>query len=194
MPELIVRKLLSCYEEIHHEGGPLAETPLTRAAMLAVANNPFAGCYVEDIAPWMDELEPLALRMAKRLIKVLGGDVVAIESYGKGAIIGTAGEIEHGALWHAPGGYGMRQLLGGTKAIVPSAKKVGGPGTRLDLPLAHINAAYVRSHFDTMEVGLADAPRHDEICYILAMATGGRIHNRSKGLAVNDMIGEDGLR
>ena len=88
----------------------------------------------------------------------------------------------------------MREVLGGTKAIVPSAKKVGGPGTRLDLPLAHINAAYVRSHFDTMEVGLVDAPRHDEICYILGMSDGPRIHSRSKGLSAADIQGEDGLR
>ena len=98
-----------------------------------------------------------------RLIAALGGDPSRIEGYGKGAIVGSDGELEHGALWHVPGGYAMREVLGGAKAIVPSAKKVGGPGTRLDVPMTHINASYVRSHFDAMEVGLADAPRADEI-------------------------------
>ena len=194
MPEVEIRKFVDFREEVHHEGGPRADVPLVRAAVMAVVSNPFAGHYVEDIAHWMSVLEPLSLEMSNRLIEVLGGDNSIVESYGKGSIIGTAGEIEHGALWHAPGGYGMRQALGGTKAIVPSAKKVGPPGTRLDLPLAHINAAYVRSHFDTMEIGLADAPKSDEICYILGMGTGSRIHNRAKGLAVTDIIGEDGLK
>ena len=96
--------------------------------------------------------------MARSLVSVLGGDPKIVEGYGKGAIVGAAGELEHGALWHAPGGYGMREVRN-AKAIVSSTKKVGGPGTRLDVPITHINASYVRSHFDAMEVGLADAPR-----------------------------------
>ena len=116
----------------------------------------------------MKDLEPLGVGDgASALIAAMGVTPKAIEAYGKGAIVGTAGEIEHGALWHAPGGYAMRDVLGGTKAIVPSTKKVGGAGARLDVPLAHINAAYVRSHFDAMEVGLPDAPREDEIVFIL---------------------------
>ncbi len=194
MPEPVIRKFALFLEEVRHEGGPPPPVPLRRAAVIAVISNPFACRYAADIAHFMDDLKPLGLNMAKRLIAALGGDSSVVESYGKGAIIGAAGEIEHGALWHAPGGYGMREVLGGTKAIVPSAKKVGAPGTRLDLPLAHINAAYVRSHFDTMEIGLADAPRRDEICYALGMSAGGRIHNRSRGLAAGDIKGEDGLR
>jgi hypothetical protein len=124
----------------------------------------------------------------------MGVPAKAIEAYGKGAIVGTAGEIEHGALWHAPGGYGMRDVLGGTKAIVPSTKKVGGAGARLDVPLAHINAAYVRSHFGAMEVGLPDAPREDEIVFILTMSTGARVHDRAGGLKASEIKGEDGLR
>ncbi|MGL4295936.1 MAG: amino acid synthesis family protein, partial [Aestuariivirga sp.] len=117
-----------------------------------------------------------------------------IEGYGKGAIVGEAGEIEHGALWHAPGGYAMREVLGGAKAIVPSTKKVGGPGTRLDVPVTHLNASYVRSHFDAIEVGVSDAPRANEIVLTLVMTTGPRVHARAGGLDVKDVKGQDGLR
>ena len=117
-----------------------------------------------------------------------------VEGYGKGAIVGERGELEHGALWHVPGGYAMREVLGDAKAIVPSAKKVGGPGTRLDVPITHINASYVRSHFDAMEVGLADAPRGDEMLLVLVMTTGPRIHARAGGLQASEIKGEDGLR
>jgi len=142
----------------------------------------------------MEDLKPLGLKMAQKLVEALGGNAKAIEGYGKGAIVGAAGESEHAALWHAPGGYGMRETLGGAKAIVPSSKKVGGPGARLDVPITHINASYVRSHFDAMEVGVADAPRANEIVLALVMTTGARIHARSGGLAAKDVKGEDGLR
>jgi hypothetical protein len=194
MPEAQARKFVLTVEETLHEGGPAPARPNLRGAVLAVIKNPFAGRYVQDIQPFMKDLEPLGLEMAKRLITALGGSAASIEAYGKGAIVGEAGELEHGALWHAPGGYGMRQLLGDSKAIVPSTKKVGGPGTRLDVPLAHVNAAYVRSHFDAMEVGLADAPRADEIVYVLTMSTGPRVHSRSGGLEAKDITGKDGLR
>jgi hypothetical protein len=131
--------------------------------------------------------------MAGRLIAMLGG-ADQIQGYGKGAIVGEAGEVEHGALWHAPGGYAMRELLGDAKAIVPSTKKVGGMGTRLDIPLTNINASYVRGHFDAMEVGCPDAPRANEIAFALVMSTGGRVHDRAGGLKLADVKGEDGLR
>ncbi|MCK4869138.1 MAG: amino acid synthesis family protein, partial [Alphaproteobacteria bacterium] len=137
---------------------------------------------------------PLGLEMSGRLIDALGGDPAIIESYGKGAIVGEAGELEHCALWHVPGGYAMRELLGDAAAIVPSAVKVGGMGARLDVPLGHINAAYVRSHFSAMEVGINDAPRANEIVFALVMTTGGRIHERVGGLKVGDIEGKDGLR
>jgi hypothetical protein len=193
MFDVAVRKRVLIVEEIFHEGGPVATTPLKRGAIVAVVKNPFAGRYVEDIAPYMKDLEPLGLSMASELVAALGGRE-AIQSYGKGAIVGTAGEIEHGALWHVPGGYAMRELLGDAKAIVVSTKKVGAPGTKLDVPLAHINASYVRSHFDAFEVGVTDAPRADEIAFVLVMATGGRIHERVGGLKASDVKGEDGLR
>jgi hypothetical protein len=194
MPEVQVRKRLTTVEEILHEGGPIASVPLRRAATLAVIQNPFAGRYVENIAGFMDDLKPLGFEMARALIAALGGDSHAIEGFGKGAIVGSAGELEHGALWHVPGGYGMRELLGGAKAIVASTKKLGGPGTRLDIPITHINASYVRSHFDAMEVGLADAPRADEIVLALVMTTGPRVHARVGGLKASEIKGEDGLR
>lgn len=194
MSEVQVRKTLLAVEEIFHEGGPASAVPLRRAAALAVIHNPFAGGYVAEIAGFMEDLKPLGLEMARSLVAAFGGDAKVVEGYGKGAIVGGAGELEHGALWHAPGGYGMREILGGARAIVASTKKVGGPGTRLDVPITHIDASYVRSHFDAMEVGLADAPRADEILLALVMTTGARIHARTGGLKASDIKGEDGLR
>lgn len=194
MPDVIVRKSFVCVEEIFHEGGPVAFVPLRRAFVGAVIKNPFAGRYVEEIVGFIDDLKPLGLNMAQRLIDALGGNPAVVEGYGKAAIVGEAGELEHGALWHAPGGYSMRENLPASNAIVPSTKKVGGPGTRIDVPVTHCNAAYVRSHFDAVEVGINDAPRADEMLVILVMTTGARIHNRSGGLKAEDVKGEDGLR
>lgn len=189
-----VRKVVHVVEEIFHEGGPRAEVPLRRAAALAVIRNPFAGRYVEQIAEFMNDLKPLGLEMATLLVAELGGDAKVVEGYGKGAIVGADGELEHGALWHVPGGYAMREILNGAKAIVPSSKKVGGLGARLDVPITHINASYVRSHFDAMEVGIPDAPRVDEMVLALVMTTGARIHARVGGLKASEIKGEDGLR
>lgn len=194
MPEVVIRKRQIQIEEIFHEGGPRASVPLKRGAALTVIRNPYAGRYVEDIAPFMKDLEPLGIAMAKALVDALGGDPKLIQGYGKGAIVGGAGELEHGALWHVPGGYAMREALGEARAMVPSAKKVGGPGTRLDVPITHVNASYVRSHFDAMEVGMTDAPRADEILLALVMTTGSRIHARVGGLKADEIKGEDGLR
>jgi hypothetical protein len=194
MPSVELRKRVVLVEDIFHEGGPVAATPYRRGAILSVIKNPFAGRYVEDIVGFSDDLKPVGLEMAKALIVALGGDPKAIEGYGKGAIVGAAGEIEHGALWHVPGGYAMREALGGAMAIVPSAKKVAGAGGRLDVPITHINASYVRSHFDGIEIGIADAPRADEILLALAMTTGARVHNRAGGLKASEIKGRDGLR
>lgn len=191
---VIIRKTVTIIEEIFHERGPVLAVPRRRGTALAVIANPFAGRYVEAIAGFMDALAPLGLEMANRLVASLGGDARVIDGYGKGAIVGEAGELEHGALWHVPGGYAMRGALGDARAIVPSAKKVGGPGTRLDVPITHINASYVRSHFDAMEIGIADAPRADEILLALVMSIGPRVHARVGGLAAADIRGEDGLR
>lgn len=189
-----VRKVLTAVEDTYHEGGPVADRPLRQGSVVAVIHNPFAGRYVEDILPMMDALKPLGLEMAQTLVRAMDVASGAIEGYGKGAIVGADGELEHGALWHAPGGYAMRELLGNAKAIVPSAKKVGGPGTRIDIPVTHINASYVRSHFTSIEVGVTDAPRADELAFILVMTTGPRIHARVGGLKASEIKGEDGLR
>jgi amino acid synthesis protein len=194
MPEVRIRKRVVIVEEIFHEGGPVAAKPQRRAAALVVIHNPFAGKFVAEIESFMEDLKPLGLDMAKSLVTALGGDPKTIEGYGKGAIVGQAGELEHGALWHVPGGYAMRETLGGAKAIVPSTKKVGGPGARLDVPVTHINASYVRSHFDAMEVGVTDAPRADEIVLALVMTTGPRVHARVGGLKASEIKGVDGLR
>ncbi len=190
-----IRKYASGMEEIVHDGGPALDVPVRKGFVAAIIENPFAGRYVEDIAPFMEDLKPLGLQMSKRLIDLVGGgDPKKIESYGKGSIVGADGEIEHGAFWHAPGGYAMRELLGEALAIVPSAKKVGGLGTRIDIPIHHINAAYVRGHFDAMEVGVPDSPRANEIVFILAMATGPRPHARMGGMAASEISKRDGLR
>lgn len=193
MPEVEIRKIVTVLEEIRHEGGPPPAIPLRRAGIIAVIANPFAGRFEPEITGFMENLKPLGLDMAGRLVAMLGGDAGVVEGYGKGAVIGAAGELEHGALWHAPGGYAMRELLGDAKAIVPSAKKVGGVGARLDVPVTHINASYVRSHFDAMELGVSDA-RAGEMALMLVMTTGARIHARAGGLSAADARGGDGLR
>ena len=193
MPDFTLRKTMIFIEDIHHEGGPAPKLPRRRAAIIALVRNPFAGGYAPDLQSAMDDLKPLGLMMTDRLIEAMGG-IDGIDGYGKAGLCGEGGELEHTALWHVPGGYAMRERLGEAKAIVPSAMKVGGPGTRIDVPLGHINAAYVRSHFDAMEVGVPDGPRANELLFALAMARGPRIHNRMGGLAVAEVKGLDGLR
>ncbi|MEL6962065.1 MAG: amino acid synthesis family protein [Pseudomonadota bacterium] len=193
MPTFAIRKVLLQLEEIRHDGGPAPELPRRIGAVLACVANPFAGRYEPDLQPAMEDLKPLGKMMSERLIEALGGAAL-IDGYGKGAIVGESGELEHGALWHVPGGYAMRELLGQSNAIVPSCMKRGGVGASLDVPLGHINAAYVRSHFDGIEVRLSDGPKADEIVFALAMSCGGRVHSRMGGLEVWNVKGEDGLR
>ena len=188
-----VRKMVVQVEEIRHEGGPVAAVPRVRGAVVAVVKNPFAGRYEPDLQGAMEVMKPLGLEMTDRLIAALGGRE-GIDGYGKGAIVGEGGEAEHGAIWHVPGGYSMRERLGESRAIVPSAMKVGGMGATLDVPLGHINAAYVRSHFDALTVSVPDGPRAGEIVLVLAMAKGPRVHSRMGGLEVWQVKGEDGLR
>lgn len=193
MPQFDIRKTTLIVEEIHHDGGPAPERPHRRAAILALVRNPFAGRHEPDLQPAMEDLKPLGLAMSRRLIAALDGPE-GIDAYGKGALVGASGETEHGALWHVPGGYAMRELLGESRAIVPSAMKVGAMGATLDVPLGHINAAYVRSHFDAITVSMPDGPRADEILFVLAMARGGRVHSRMGGLEAWQVTGADGLR
>ena len=189
-----VRKIVANAEEIRHDGGPLLNRPQLKAWVAAVIKNPFAGRYEPEIVQMMDELKPLGLECSKRLVSALGGDVTIVEAYGKGSLVGSAGELEHGALWHVPGGYAMRELLGKALAIVPSTTKVGGMGAPIDIPIHHKDAAYVRSHFDSVTAIVPDAPRADEIVFVLAMTTGGRPHARVGGLAVSEISKWDGQR
>ena len=193
LPAVDVRKLVCTVEDVWHDNGPRLNAPRQRGSLAAVVRNPYAGRYVEDIQPMMEALKPLGREMAQRLVAALGG-AARIESYGKGALVGLAGETEHAALWHVPGGYGMRDLLEGSHAIVPSTSKTGPSGTSIDIPLHHRVAAYVRSHFDTLEVRVADAPRPDEMLLVIAMATGARPHARVGGLRVDEIAKMDGNR
>ncbi|MBT9384324.1 amino acid synthesis family protein [Pseudooceanicola sp. CBS1P-1] len=192
--EIKVRKIMCRVDEILHEGGPVAEVPQKKGVIMAVIANPYAGHYEADITPMMKALEPLGAELADRLVAALGGDPARIEGYGKGAIVGVEGELEHGALWHVPGGYAMRGALGEALAIVPSTKKVAPAGTEIDLPITHVNASYVRSHFDTVTAGISDAPKPDEIVVALAMTTGPRVHARVGGLKAAEISKKDGLR
>jgi len=210
-----IRRTHTHVEDIFHEFGPVAAQPLRRGFIAAVLTNPFAGRYEPDILPMMEALNAVGTQMAHQLLAAMAVGTEQIESYGKGAIVGAAGEHEHGALWHVPGGYAMRELLGwgGDRAaymagkgedktgqpgnalsIVPSTKKVGPPGCTLDVPLTHINASYVRSHFDAIEARVPGAPLPDEVVYLLAMSTGARVHARVGGLKAADIAKWDGLR
>jgi len=185
-----VRKRQLLVETVFHEGGPPPAVPLRIAAALAVVRNPYAGRYEPDLLPFMAELRTLGRELAQELVQVLGRDQV--QAYGKAAIVGVNGELEHGAVWHEAGGWAMRAVLGEPKAIVPAAKAVASAGYRLMVPLHHIQAAYVRSHFNAMEVGVQDGPRPDEIVFGLVMADGGRIHSRLGGLTVDQIAVHDG--
>ena len=211
-----VRRHFTHVEDIWHDFGPPQPTPLRRGGAVVILRNPFAGRFEADIAPFMEELKVVGVELARRLIAALGVNADAIEGYGKAAIVGAAGELEHGALWHVPGGYAMREALGwqtervggGRKhgggrdasrpgnalAIVPSTKKVGPPGATIDVPLTHINASYVRSHLDAIELRVPGAPAADELAYILAMSTGPRVHARLGGLTVEQIGRWDGQR
>ncbi len=210
-----IRRVFTQVEHIHHEFGPVPQHPLVRGAIGAVLTNPFAGRYEPDILPMMALLDPVGVDMAHQLLAAMAVDVAQIATYGKGAIVGAAGELEHGALWHVPGGYAMRELLGwkgdrnayrqgeaeektgqpaNALSIVPSTKKVGAPGATLDVPLTNINASYVRGQFDAIEVRVPGAPAADEIVFILAMSSGYRIHDRVGGLRAENISKWDGLR
>lgn len=188
-----IRKRALSIETIYHEGGPVAEVPLTMAAAMAVVRNPYAGRYEEDLMPFMAELRSLGRELAEELVAALGGRD-RVEVYSKAAIVGINGEMEHGAVWHEAGGWAMREVLGQPKAMVPANKAVACAGYRMMVPVHYIHAAYVRSHFNSMEVGLQDAPRSNEILFALVMGSGGRMHSRLGGLLKEDVQGDDGLR
>ncbi len=191
-PVVRIRKLVTVVEEIVSDGGREARRPVRKVAAVAVLENPFAGRFVEDLTPLIDAGEELGALLAKRATEALGAPV---ESYGKAAIVGERGEYEHAAaLLHPKLGAPLRAASGGGKAIIPSAKKLGGPGTTIDVPLHFKDAAFVRTHYDAMEVRLNDAPRADEIVLAIAVTDGGRPHPRIGGLTKDEAKKEDGLR
>ena len=195
MSDLVkLRKYVSTLEETHHDGGPRLNRPVTKAVVGGVIANPYAGRHVEDIQPLMKALEPLAVDLTERVMKLLDARGSELEAYGKGAIVGLAGELEHAALWHQPSGFGIRHAMGGAKSIVPSTVKVAPAGTRIDIPLHHVTAAYVRSHFDAIEFCVPDGPRPEEIVFIVAASIGGRPHARVGGLTQGEIKLGDGQR
>lgn len=188
-----IRKIVTNVEEIRFEGFRELEKPIHKCSVAAVIQNPFAGKYVEDLSELSEYGEYLGEYLTKIAVKTLGG--VPVHSYGKGAIVGLNGELEHGgAILHPKLGKPMREVIGGGKAIIPSAKKTGPAGAGLDVPLHYKDAAFVRTHYDAMEVRIPDAPKADEIVVALAFTDGGRPHARIGGLQLNEIKGEDGLR
>ncbi|HOP46864.1 MAG TPA: amino acid synthesis family protein [Desulfobacteraceae bacterium] len=190
-----VRKYVTIVEEILSEGGRPMTPPGKRAAAVAVIKNPFAGKYEEDLTPLMDIGEQLGGILGKKAVDALGIKPEEAEGYGKGAIVGENGEREHaGAILHPKLGKPFRDALGGGKAIIPSAKKVGGLGTEIDVPTHYKDAAFVRTHFDAMAVRIDDAPKADEIVVALVVTNCGRPHPRIGGLKIEEAKKEDGLR
>ena len=187
-----IRKRCLIVETTSHEGGPVVDKPLKLAAACAVIRNPYAGRYEPDLMPFMAELRSLGTLLAQELVDTLGKD--NIEVYSKAAIVGVNGEMEHGAVWHAAGGWAMRSLVGDPKSMVPAVKAVANAGYRMMVPVHYIHASYVRSHFNSIEVGIQDAPRPNEILFALVMGTGGRVHSRLGGLLKENVSVHDGQR
>ena len=191
----IIRKLVTILDETRQELGREVNPPIRRVIACAVIRNPFAGRYVEDLAELVAQGEALGGLLAERAIAALGIPGERVESFGKAAVVGEAGELEHAAaLLHPKMGAPVRAALGKGPALIPSAKKSGGPGTAIDVPLGHKDAAFVRSHFDAIEARVPDAPRADEILLCLALTTGGRPLPRIGGLTIAQIEGKDGLR
>lgn len=190
-----IRKLVTFVDETLSEQGREVSPPIRRAAAVAVIANPFAGKYHDDLTDLIDVGEELGGLLAERAVAALGIAGAMVESYGKAAAVGENGELEHAAaILHPKLGAPFRKVLGKGAALIPSSKKRGGLGVVLDIPLGHKDAAFVRSHFDGMEVRVNDAPRADEIMVAVAVTTGGRPHPRVGGLKVSEIKGEDGLR
>ncbi len=192
---VVVRKIVTVVEETLMEGGRDVSPPTRRAAAVAVIDNPFAGKFVDDLAPLIAIGEELGELLAARAVKALGIEGSKAQSYGKAAAVGENGELEHAAaILHPKMGAPVRKVLGKGAALIPSSKKRGGLGTVLDIPLGHKDAAFVRSHFDGMEVQINDAPRANEIMVAVAVTDSGRPLPRVGGLTIEEIKGEDGLR
>lgn len=195
MSTALIRKLVIVVEETRHEMGRPVVPPTRKAAAIAVIENPCAGRFVDDLEPLMVIGEELGGLLGSRAVAALGVVPSSIESYGKAAIVGESGELEHAAaILHPRLGAPLRKAVEKGAALVPSSKKMGGPGTAIDVPLGHKDAAFVRSHFDAMEVRIADAPRAGEIVVAVVVTDSGRPLPRIGGLMKEQIKGEDGLR
>lgn len=187
-----LRRLYLFIEETYEEGGRQLEKPLRRVAAAGVVRNPCASKYVDDLTELYDIGAELGEILSQKAVAALGSDTA--HSFGKAAIVGMNGEREHAAaMMHPKLGEPMRKAVGGGKAIIPSAKKLGPPGTAIDVPLHYKDAIKVRSHFDAMEVRISDAPNGDEILLVVAVTNGGRPHPRVGGLQFADVVGQNGL-
>ena len=191
----VIRKIVVILDETRREMGRDLPRPIRRAVACAVIENPFAGRFAEDLGELIAQGEELGGLLAARALAALGIPGEQVESFGKAAVVGEAGELEHAAaLLHPKLGAPVRAALGKGPALIPSAKKSGGPGTGIDVPLGHKDAAFVRSHFDAIEARVPDAPRAGEILVCLALTDGGRPLPRIGGLARHEILGQDGLR
>jgi hypothetical protein len=190
-----IRKIATFVEETCSEMERTIDPPTRRAAAVAVIENPYAGQYIEDLSELMAIGEELGELLTQRAVAALGIPANTVESYGKAAAVGEDGEIEHAAaILHPKLGAPVRKFLGKGAALIPSSKKRGGLGVALDIPLGHKDAAFVRSHFDGMEVRISDAPRANEIMVAIAVTDSGRPLARVGGLTKDQIKGEDGLR
>ncbi len=190
-----IRKIAVWVEETHLEAGRVISPPTRKAVAVAVIANPFAGRYVDDLSALMDMGEELGGLLGARCVAALGISPEQAQSFGKAAMVGENGELEHAAaILHPKLGAPLRMAVQKGAALVPSSKKMGGPGQVLDVPLGHKDAAYVRSHFDAIEVRLNDSPRADEIMVAVAVTDSGRPLARVGGLTHAEAKGEDGLR
>lgn len=190
-----IRKLVVQVDETHSEMGRMVEPATRRAVAMAVIANPFAGRYSEDLDLLVTIGEELGQLLGAKCVAALGIEPAAAQSYGKAAIVGEAGELEHAAaVLHPKMGATLRHEVSSGAALVPSAKKRGGLGTAIDVPLGHKDAAYVRSHFDAIEARVSDAPRAHEILVAIAVTDSGRPLPRVGGLKLHEIIGKDGLR
>ena len=191
----MIRKIVTILEETHQEGGQDIDPPTRKAAAIAVVANPYAGKHQVDLEVLIDLGERLGWILGKRAVALLGIEPGQVQSYGKAAIVGEDGELEHAAaILHPKMGAPLRVAVEKGAALVPSAKKRGGMGAAIDVPLGHKDAAYVRSHFDAMEIRVHDAPRRDEIVVAVVVTDSGRPLPRTGGLLAKDAVGKDGLR
>ena len=190
-----IRKIVVQVDEIHSEMGRAVEPVTRRAVAMAVIANPYAGRFSENLDTLTTIGEELGGLLGAKCVEALGIKPDQAQSYGKAAIVGEGGELEHAAaLLHPKMGATLRQAVSRGAALVPSAKKMGGLGAAIDVPLGHKDAAFVRSHFDAIEARVSDAPRANEIVVAIAVTDSGRPLSRVGGLQTNEIKGQDGLR